>query len=735
VSEVRIPDSSDPPVQDAPAVAARVVPRAEPAVAPVVVPAVTPVSSPAADPLADPSLYVNRELSMLEFHRRVLHMATDEDVPLLERLRFLTISSSILDEFFEIRVGGLKEQVAFGLPKSGPDGLGPAETLKRIHASVLEFVADQYRVLSQSILPGLETEGVVIYGNADLDAEQRAWVREYFRQEVLPVLTPIGLDPSHPFPRILNKSLNFIVSLDGKDAFGRSSHAAVIQAPRILPRLIALPAKLAGADRAFVLLTAVMQECVEEIFPRRQVRGCHQFRVTRNSDLWIDEEEIEDLLIAVKGELPRRHYGKAVRLEVSDTCPEEMVSFLLEQFELQAEDLYRVSGPVNLHRLEALYEMVDRPRLKYPPFVPGLPKPLTKGADLFRILRERDILLHHPFQSFAPVVALLRQAAEDPDVLAVKLIVYRTGLASKVGEALRAAAAAGKEVTAVIELRARFDEAANIELASQLQEAGAKVVYGIVGFKSHAKMLLIVRREDGALRRYVHVGTGNYNTKTAREYTDFGVMTSDEDFGKDVHDLFQQLTSLGRNGNLRKLVQTPFDLHKKLLEMIEAETAAAREGREARIIAKMNSLIEREIIQALYRASQAGVPIDLVVRGPCCLRPGVPGVSETIRVRSIVGRFLEHHRVFWFHAGGERVSLLSSADWMPRNFFRRVEVAFPVSGKKNRERVFEEGLAVYLDDNCDAWAMAADGSYKRLHPGEERRRSAQEMLLELLTRP
>jgi polyphosphate kinase len=671
---------------------------------------------------------------MLEFHRRVLEKANDPGVPLLERLRFLTISSWILDEFFEIRVGGLKEQIAFGVPKGGPDGLTPTETLKRIRASVLEFVGEQYRVLSERILPELEAEGIVIHGNTDLDTQQRAWVREYFQQEVLPVLTPIGLDPAHPFPRILNKSLNFIVSLDGKDAFGRRSRAAVIQAPRILPRLIALPKKLSGGEHAFVLLTAVMQECVAELFPNRQLEGCHQFRVTRNSDLWIDEEEIRDVLLAVKGELPRRHYGKAVRLEVSDNCPEEMVSFLLQQFELDRNDLYQVSGPVNLHRLEALYDLVDRPKLKYPPFVPGLPKPLTKSSDLFRILRERDVLLHHPYQSFAPVLELLRQAAEDPDVLAVKLIVYRTGLASLVGEALRAAASAGKEVTAVIELRARFDEAANIELASQLQEAGAKVVYGIVGFKSHAKMLLIVRREEGSLRRYVHVGTGNYNSKTAREYSDFGFMTSDAEVGKDVHDLFQQLTSLGRNGDLRKLVQTPFGLHRKLLDLIEGEAKRAREGEEARIIAKMNSLIEPEIIQALYRASQAGVPIDLIVRGTCCLRPGIPGISETIRVRSIVGRFLEHHRVFYFHAGGDRVALLSSADWMGRNFFRRVELAFPVSGRKNRERVYEEGLEVYLSDNCDTWVMRPDGSYERVVPGEEGRRSAQETLLETLAR-
>ncbi|HMB69092.1 MAG TPA: polyphosphate kinase 1 [bacterium] len=700
--------------------------------APDAAPAPAAPAAPAEIPLSDPSLYINRELSLLEFHERVLAQAKDSANPLLERLRFLTICSSILDEFFEIRVGALKEQLALGVPKTGPDGMGAQDTLKKVRGVVLRILTEQYRVLNEELLPQLRDEGVVLYQHTELDPEQRAWVREYFRQEVLPVLTPIGLDPAHPFPRILNKSLNFIVSLDGKDAFGRRSRAAVIQAPRILPRIIALPNALTDGKRGYVLLTGVMQECVGDVFPNRRVHGCHQFRVTRNSDLWIDEEEIQDLLLAVKGELPRRHFGNAVRLEVSANCPDDMVGFLRERFGLEREDVYPVDGPVNQHRLEALYDLVDRPRLKYPPFVPGLPKRLTKQSDMFAILRDRDILLHHPYQSFSPVLQLLRQAAADPDVLAVKLVVYRTGVDSPVGEALLAAANAGKEVTAVIELLARFDEAANVELASRLQEAGAKVVYGIVGFKAHAKMLLIVRRENGRLRRYVHVGTGNYNSRTTRQYTDFAFLTSDEEYGSDVHDLFQQLTSLGRNGPLKQLVQTPFDLHRRLLELIEQEEQNAREGKKSRIMAKMNALIEPQIIQALYRASQAGVSIDLIVRGICCLRPGIPGVSENIRVRSIVGRFLEHHRVFHFHAGGEKVTLCASADWMPRNFFRRVEAAFPVKGKKARLRLVREGLRCFLKDTCLAWEMLPDGSYRRLRPAEGGCFSAQEFLLETL---
>ncbi len=679
----------------------------------------------------DPSYYVNRELSMLEFHSRVMQLARDGRIPLLERLRFLCISSAILDEFFEIRVGGLKEQAAFGLSRTGPDGLGPQQTGERIRERVLRLVKEQYRVLNEEILPALGEEGIVIYPRGDLDDRQREWMGEYFQREVRPVLTPVGLDPAHPFPRILNKSLNYLVQLDGKDAFGRKSRAAVIQAPRILPRLIPMPRELSDVPNGFVLLTAVIHHNIAELFPGMKVRGCHQFRVTRNSDLWIDEEEVQDLLLALKGELPRRHYGNAVRLEVSDTCPDDVADFLLDQFVLDPEELYRVDGPVNLNRLMALCDVVDRPRLKYPSFIPGLPRHLPEQGDLLDTLRSRDLLLHHPYQSFTPIVDLVSRAAEDPDVLAIKMTVYRIGASSPLAEALVRAAEAGKEVTAVVELRARFDEAANIELASRLQEAGAKVAYGIVGFKAHAKMLLIVRREGDSLRRYVHLGTGNYNVKTARSYTDFGLLTSNDDVAEDVHAVFQQLTGLGRIGRLKRLVQTPFGLHSQILQLIDGEIAEAQAGRPAHIKVKMNSLIETEVIRALYRASCAGVKVDLVVRGICCLVPGIPGVSENIRVRSVVGRFLEHHRVFHFHAAGDDVTLCSSADWMPRNFFRRVEVAFPLGGRKNRNRVIREGIDACFDDNLHAWDMQPDGTYRRCEPGpDEPPVSSQDRLLE-----
>ncbi len=685
--------------------------------------------------LDDPRLYVNRELSLLEFHRRVLEQAKDPGIPLLERVRFLGISCWILDEFFEIRAGGLREQVAFGLAKTGPDGLGAQETLRRIRARATDLVHEQYAVLHDRLLPELKERGIVILGPSDLDEPQLEWVREYFTRRVQPVLTPVGLDPAHPFPRILNKSLNYLVSLDGKDAFGRKSRAAVLQAPRILPRLIPLPPGIAPAPHAFVLLTTVIRQHVDELFPGMKVRGCYEFRVTRNSDLWIDEEEVQDLLLALKGELPRRHYGSAVRLEVASDCPPDVAAFLLGQFELREDDLYGMDGPVNLHRFEALYQLVDRPELKYPGFIPGLPAQLPEEADLFAVLRDRDVLLHHPYQSFSPVVDFVRQAARDPDVLAIKLTVYRTGAESPFTDALLEAARAGKEVTAVVELRARFDEAANIELASRLAEAGAKVVYGIVGFKAHAKMILVVRREGDDLRRYVHLGTGNYHTRTARQYSDFGLLTSDPGIGEDVHAVFQQLTGLGRGRRMNKLLQTPFGLHARLLRLIEDEADAARAGKQARIQAKMNALIEPEVIRALYRASQAGVRVDLVVRGICCLVPGIPGVSDNIRVRSIVGRFLEHHRVFHFHAGGEELTYLSSADWMPRNFFRRVEVTFPVEGKKNKARVLREGIEAYLEDNVAAWEMGPTGEYVRVQPapGEEPR-AAQVMLLEAMAK-
>jgi polyphosphate kinase len=685
--------------------------------------------------LADPALYVNRELCLLEFNRRVLEQAKDTTLPLLERLRFLTICSTNLDEFFEIRVAGLKQQVAFGLAPVGPDGLQPRETLVRVGEAAHALVTEQYRVLNEELLPALEAEGIRLLKRQDWNAKQQRWMKRYFLDEVLPVLTPMGLDPAHPFPRILNKSLNFVVSLEGKDAFGRGSGLAVVQVPRSLPRVVALPREVTKLPRDFVLLSSIIHAHVRELFAGMKVLGCYQFRVTRNSDLWVDEEEVDNLLQALKGELPSRRYGDAVRLEVADTCPDEIAQFLLNKVALAPADLYRVNGPVNLHRLVAVYDKAERPDLKYPPFVPGTRRRVQHAGDLFETLRRGDLLLHHPFESFSPVVELVRQAAADPAVLAIKQTLYRTGPDSPVVAALIDAARAGKEVTAVIELRARFDEEQNIDLATRLQDAGANVVYGIVGYKAHAKLLMIVRREVRRLRRYVHLGTGNYHVKTTRAYTDIGLLTCDREIGEDVHRLFLQLTGLGKSTRLKRLLQSPFTLHSTLLELIAKEAERAAKGQDARIMAKLNSLSEPSIIQALYRASRAGVSIDLIVRGVCCLRPGVKGVSENIRVRSIVGRFLEHERVYYFHNGGDPKVFCASADWMQRNFFRRVETCFPVDDTRLRARVVEETLTRYLEDNTQAWILQSDGRYKRAKPTTQRPRTAQTELLEELAEP
>ncbi len=684
------------------------------------------------EPFRQPELYINRELSLIEFNRRVLEQAVDPAIPLLERLRFLSISNTNLDEFFEIRVARLKEQVVSGSVQAGPDNMAPQEALKRISEEAHRLVEGQYRVLNEILFPELEREGIRFVRRTEWNAEQEAWVKNYFENELLPVLSPLGLDPAHPFPRILNKSLNFIVSLRGKDAFGRRGGVAVVQAPRALPRLIQLPRECAGGVHDFVFLSSIIHTHVDSLFPGMEVTGCYQFRVTRNSELFVDEEEVGDLLRAVEGELHSRRYGDAVRLEVADNCPPEMAAYLMNKFELTADDLYQVNGPVNLNRLLALIDLVDRPDLKYPAFTPGLPRSLARSKNIFAAIRAGDILLHHPFESFAPVVDFVRQAAADPKVLAIKQTLYRTGADSVLVAALMEAARAGKEVTVVIELRARFDEEANINLASLLQEAGAHVVYGVVGYKTHAKMILVVRRESGHLRHYVHLGTGNYHDRTARLYTDFGLFTSDAAIGEDVHKLFLQLTSIGRVSKLKKLLQSPFSLHKELLGKIEREADNARRGKPARISAKMNALVDPQLIQALYGASQAGVEIDLIVRGVCCLRPGVAGTSERIRVRSIIGRFLEHTRVYWFQNGGKEEVLLASADWMERNFFRRVEVAFPIEDGALRARVVKEALSFYLADNTQAWILQADGGYRRLGPDGDAPRSAQGALLKEL---
>lgn len=680
--------------------------------------------------LRAPGLYINRELSFLEFNRRVLAQAEDESVPLLERVRFLAISCGNLDEFFEIRVAGLKQRKDLGSRGSGPDGMDVDDQLAAIRAESLRLVARQYRLLNDGLVPALRGQGIRVLRASEWSTEQREWLADYFTHEIEPVLTPLGLDPARPFPRIQNKSQNFVVELSGSDAFGRSASLAIVQLPRSLPRIIRLPSSPAGSvDLAY--LSQVAWSFVGQLFTGMKVEGCHQFRVTRNAELWVDDEETEDLLRAVEGELASRRYGDAVRLETMRDCPPRLRDFLLERFALCADDHYAVDGPVNLNRLMAVHELVDRKDLKYPPLVPAVPKRLLGHQDLFETIREKDVLLHHPFHSFAPVIDFLRQAASDPQVLAIKQTLYRTGPDSPVVDALVDAARAGKEVTVVIELMARFEEAANIALANRLQEAGAHVMYGVVGYKTHAKLIMVVRREAGRLHRYCHLGTGNYHPQTTRLYTDYGLFTADEAIGEDLHELFLQLTSPTRVAQMQKILQSPFTLHEAMLERTRREIAHAQAGRPARIIAKVNSLIEPQIVQALYEASAAGVRIDLIVRGICALRPGVPGVSENITVRSIIGRFLEHSRVYFFENGGDPEIFCASADWMERNFFRRIEVCFPVCRRRHRAQVLED-LELYLADNCEAWVLRADGTYERRQPGDQPPVAAQAVLLQSL---
>jgi len=686
-----------------------------------------------------PLHFLNRELGLLEFNRRVLAQAADDAVPLLERLRFLTIVSSNLDEFFEIRVAGLKEQMKLGVKQSGPDAKSPAEVFALVSEKAHALVAEQYKLLNEVLLPALEREGIVFPRREAWSDAQRAWVRDHFFRQLLPVLTPIGLDPAHPFPRVLNKSLNFAIELEGRDAFGRKSRAAIVQAPRALPRVIKLPGEIAGAKHAFVFLSSILHAHMDELFSGMEVQGCHQFRVTRNSDLFVDEEEIKNLRIAVQGELLHRHFGDAVRLEVAENCSQRTAEFLQQQFELGDADLYRVGGPVNLYRLREVPENVDRPDLKYPQMQPALPARLARNGAMYPALAREDVLLHHPYESFMPVIEFIRTSVTDPRVIAIKQTVYRTGTDSELMEILIDAARQGKEVTVVLELMARFDEEANITWASRLEEVGAHVTYGVVGHKTHAKMALVVRREETergtVLKRYAHLATGNYHPRTASQYTDFGLLTANEDICSDVNEVFKQLTGLGRASRMKHLWLSPFTLHRRIVAAVRNEARIAKEGRPARIIAKMNALLEPELIEELYTAAQAGVQIDLIVRSVCALRPGAEGLSENIRVRSIVGRFLEHTRAFYFLNDGAEDTYLASADWMDRNFFRRIELCFPVLDPALKARVLHEGLQTYLEDTAQAWIMDAEGGYERAAPRRGRARSAQEELLQAIALP
>ena len=680
-----------------------------------------------------PQQFLNRELGQLEFNRRVLAQAEDTTIPLLERLKYLCIVSSNLDEFFEIRVAGLMEQIKLGGIAVSTDGLDARQTLKLVREQAHQLIERQYHLFNADITPALAKQGIKFLRRTHWNEAQRAWVRDFFFREVMPVLTPIGLDPAHPFPRVLNKSLNFAVELQGKDAFGRNSARAIVQAPRVVPRTILMPPEISGCEHGFVFLSSILHAHVGELFSGMEVLGCFQFRVTRNSDLFVDEEEVKNLRLSLQGELPQRNFGDAVRLEIADNCSPLIADLLLKEFNLSPDDLYRVHGPVNLVRLMRIPDMVARDDLKFSSFVPSVPAVLQKkGSDMFKVIRKSDVLLHHPYQSFKPVIDFIQQAASDPNVVAIKQTVYRTGVDSALMDALIAAAQGGKEVTVVVELLARFDEEANINWANRLEEVGAHVVYGVVGHKTHAKMLMVVRREDGKLRRYAHLGTGNYHPRTARLYTDFGLFTSNDDVCADVSEVFSQLTSLGKARKLNHLWQSPFSLHSEVLRAIRNEALLAQSGKRTQIIAKMNALLEPEIITALYEASQAGVKIDLIVRGVCALRPGVTGLSENIRVRSVIGRFLEHSRIFYFRNDLQHNVYLSSADWMDRNFFRRIEVCFPVLDKKLKKRVIDEGLKINLQDNCQAWEMDGDGHYRRKQTRSEKI-CAQSALLNLLT--
>lgn len=675
--------------------------------------------------------YFNRELSLLEFNKRVLYQAYDESLPVMERLRFLCIFSTNLDEFFEVRVGGLVEMVELNAPTTaGPDGLTPAQSLVEIAGRAHQLVAEQYRLLNEGILPLLKENGIRVLRRDEWDEAHIQYLKEYFFSDILPVLSPIGLDPAHPFPRILNKSLGFIVKLDGKDAFGRNSGKAVVQVPRSLPHIIELPSRVTREGREFVFISSIVHYFMDELFVGMTVIDSYQFRLTRNSDIFLDEEETEDLLRAVQGELAYRQYGEEIRLEIADTCPADLEEFLLQRCNLNANDVYRLNGPVNLNRFSDLFDLVKTSAFYFPPFVQAMPKLPKRSTSYFEALQKQDILLHHPFDSFQAVVDFLREAAADPNVLAIKQTLYRTGSNSTLVDALVTAAKAGKEVTAIIELRARFDEEQNVALAERLQRYGIHVIYGVVGYKTHAKMLLVSRRENGKVRYYVHMGTGNYHLRTSMLYTDYGLMTSDKEIGDDVYRIFLQLSSMGKASRMDALMYAPFTLHKGLVKRIRQEKENAEQGKAARIIAKMNSLYDEELVNELYAASQAGVEIHLIVRGICQLRPGVPGLSENIYVRSIIGRFLEHSRVFYFENDSNPELFCSSADWMSRNMFHRVETCFPIRAKKIRDRIIED-LNVYLADNTHAWILLEDGSYLRLQPEDgEEAIDAQGILLE-----
>lgn len=669
---------------------------------------------------------LSREQAILAFNRRVLAQAQRSDVPLLERLRYICIVSSNLDEFFEVRYADVLEASRAGA--GDIDRQYIAEVVKQSHA----LVDEQYQIFNEEVGPALRQAGILILNHAVRNAEQREWVAGFFRKQVQPLLVPIGLDPSHPFPQVANKTLNFIVRLGGRDAFGRDNVIAIVRIPRVLPRVIKLPAHLVEpGTQGFVLLSSVIRAHLDELFPGREIQAFSQFRLTRDSDLDVDEDDVTDLRLALRSKMSTRQFGQAIRLEVVRSCHQDLSDFLLEQFGLNQQALFQVNGPVNLVRLTQLIDQADGDELRFPNYQPGWPDSLPRGGSMFEHLRHHDCLLHHPFESFDAVVQFLREAVYDPDVLAIKQTIYRTGSESVLMELLLEAVRRGKEVLAVVELKARFDEEANINWAERLEALGAQVVYGIVGLKTHGKMMLVTRREGGRLRRYAHLSTGNYNPKTARLYTDVGYLTSQPDLTADVDRVFQQLSSLTQMRSSRQLLLAPSSMHSQMLRCIERVAESARAGGPARIVVKVNSLTDEPLVRALIAAGQAGARIDLIVRGACILPPGLPGQTENIRVRSVVGRMLEHTRVLYFRWGEaehDEVLYLSSADWMNRNMTRRIEVAWPVRDPALRQRVIDECLVPYLLDGKDAWIQFSDGHYERV---PQTGHSAQQALMAL----
>ena len=687
--------------------------------------AVQPVPQTAHERFGDPKNFINRELSWLEFNRRVLEEAQDQRQPLIERVKFLTIFSSNLDEFFEIRVAGIKQQIESETSDVGPDGLSPSELFDRIQKTVRPLVAEQYALWNGELLPELAKNGIYVREIADLPTKRAAWAHRYFLQEVVPMLTPLAVDASHPFPHLLNRSHNLLVR--AKTRRGSEPLHAIVQVPRVVPRLILMP-RGKGADEPweYIYLASLIKQHIGELFPGLILDGVHAFRVTRNSDLYIDDEEAENLLRTIEHELRRSSRGNAVRLEVEADCPKDFLTLLLEFFNLSEADAYKLDGPLSMTHLAPLVANDAFGKLKDHPFQPSRDPALPPHVDFFEVLRRQDVLLHHPYDSFDQIVELIEKAATDPQVLAIKITLYRTSGDSAIVEALIAAANAGKQVTAIVELRARFDEATNIQWARRLEEAGAHVIYGVVGLKTHCKMLLIVRRDADRLRHYVHLGTGNYHPRTARIYTDFSLLTSQSQLTEEVATVFNTLTGLAGYPGLKKLMVAPFDMHSRLIQLIEHERDNARAGKPARIVAKLNALVDQEMIEKLYEASCSDVSIDLIVRGICCLRPKIPELSENIRVISIVGRFLEHSRIYYFENAGDPLVYLSSADWMPRNFFRRIEVAFPIEMPALRDQIVNDVIPTVLNDRVKARELQPDGTYRRLKPeGPEPSRQAQ----------